>query len=257
MTWTEDDLTHDAFLGGRLHLWQPRTGYRAGIDPVLLAAAVPARAGQTALDLGCGAGAAALCLAARVPGVQIAGVERQADYADLARRNAEDGGFDCTIVQADLTELPADLRQRQFDHVFANPPYFDPAQSRPAQDAGREAGRAGDTPLATWVQTAARRLAPSGMLHMIQRAARLPELLAACENRLGSMELLPLAPRQNRAAHLVILRARKGGRAPFTLHAPCLLHIGEKHERDADSYTPEISAVLRNGAALPWPLRGR
>ncbi|PJN94536.1 hypothetical protein CNY89_13930 [Amaricoccus sp. HAR-UPW-R2A-40] len=32
----EEALTRDAFLGGRLRLWQPRVGYRAAIDPILL-----------------------------------------------------------------------------------------------------------------------------------------------------------------------------------------------------------------------------
>ncbi|WP_348656358.1 methyltransferase, partial [uncultured Sulfitobacter sp.] len=72
-----DALTRDAFLGGKLHLWQPRKGYRAGVDPVLLAATVPAQAGQRVLELGCGVGAVSLCLGARVPGLQLTGVEIQ------------------------------------------------------------------------------------------------------------------------------------------------------------------------------------
>jgi tRNA1Val (adenine37-N6)-methyltransferase len=57
------DLSDDKFLMGRLRLLQPLRGYRAATDPVLLAAACPATPGQSVLDLGCGAGAAALCLA--------------------------------------------------------------------------------------------------------------------------------------------------------------------------------------------------
>ena len=83
-----EDLTDDAFLSGRLQLLQPRKGYRAATDPVLLAACVPAKAGQSVLDLGCGAGTASLCLAIRVPGLRHAGLELQPDYADLARQNA-------------------------------------------------------------------------------------------------------------------------------------------------------------------------
>ena len=63
------ELTRDAFLGGRLHLWQPVNGYRAGVDPVLLAASVNARAGQAVLELGCGGGTAMLCLGKRVSGL--------------------------------------------------------------------------------------------------------------------------------------------------------------------------------------------
>jgi len=124
----EDDLTCDAFLGGKLHLWQPRRGrgYRAGVDPVLLAASIEATAGQSVLELGCGVGAAVLCLGARVPGLTLTGCELQPAYAELARRN---GGAALEVVEADLTDMPLHLRQRQFDHVLANPPYFDRAAS--------------------------------------------------------------------------------------------------------------------------------
>ena len=55
-----------------------------------VAASVPARAGQSVLDLGCGVGAVALCLGARVPGLTLTGVERQPDYAALAQRIKQD-----------------------------------------------------------------------------------------------------------------------------------------------------------------------
>ena len=250
---SEDELSRDAFLGGRVFLRQPRRGYRAGVDPVLLAAAVPARAGQSVLDLGCGAGAAILALGARVPGLALAGVERQTEYTALAARNAAENGLELAAHCADLAELPPELRQRQFDHVIANPPYFPAGAHVGAADPGRRAALGEETPLADWVAVAARRLAPRGYLHVIQRAARLPELLAGCDGLLGSVEVLPLAARTGRAPELVILRARKDGRAAFRLHAPLILHEGARHARDGDSYRPEIAAVLRAGAALPWP----
>ena len=89
----EDALTADRFLDGRLTILQPKDGYRAAMDPVLLAAAIPAKAGERALELGCGAGVASLCLARRVPGLHVTGLEVQAAYADLARRNAEANGI--------------------------------------------------------------------------------------------------------------------------------------------------------------------
>ncbi len=92
-----------------------------------------------------------------------------------------------------------------------------------------------------------------GYFHVIQRVARLPELLAACaQARLDSVELLPLSARAGREPELAILRARKGGRAAFRLHWPLVLHQGA-HCTGREDYRPDIAAVLRDGAALPWP----
>ncbi|WP_406648404.1 methyltransferase [Aliisedimentitalea scapharcae] len=248
-----DDLTCDRFLGGKIQLLQPRRGYRAGVDPVLLAAAIPARSGQRVLELGCGAGQGLLCLAARVGGIVLAGVELQSAYADLARRNGVENGVSLEIVTADLSGLPDEIRQQQFHHVMANPPYYRKGAHSSATDAGRATALGEETALEAWIETAARRLLPKGYLHMIQRADRLPDMLAGCDGRLGSIEVLPLAARIGRAPDLIILRARKEGRAPFRLHAPVILHTGTHHDRDEDHYRPEIAAILRSGAALDWP----
>jgi len=250
-------LSCNDFLGGQVRLWQPKDGYRAGVDPVLLAASVPARSEQRVLELGCGAGQVLLCLGARVSGLQLTGVELQSKYAQLARRNSRENGVELEVVEGDLAGLPEDLRQRQFDHVLANPPYFPQGSHSPASDAGRATALSEQTPLALWIEVAAKRLAPQGFLHMIQRIDRLPEMLIACDGRLGSVEVLPLAARLGRAPELLILRARKGGRGAFRLHAPLILHQGARHEADGDSYRPCIADILRNGAAMEWPSVGK
>ena len=255
MAWVpmdDADLSRDAFLGGRLMIWQPRQGYRAGVDPVLLAASVPARAGQSVLELGCGVGVASLCLAARVSGLHLAGVEIQPGYADLARRNAAETGHPLQVETGDLTRMPDSLRQRQFDHVIANPPYFQRDRSMPAQDPGRETALGEGTALGLWVEVASRRVVDGGNVTFIQRTERLPELIGLMSARLGSVEVLPFAPRRGRAAQLVLIRGRKGGRAAFRLLDPILMHVGETHDGDRDDYTALVTSVLREGAALPF-----
>lgn len=248
----EAELSRDAFLGGRLRIWQPRRGYRAGVDPVLLAASVPARAGQSVLELGCGVGVASLCLATRVPGLALTGVELQPDYAGLARRNAAAADVEMDVVTADLTALPPELRQRRFDHVIANPPYFQREQSTPATDAGRETALGEGTALRHWIDVAARRVRDGGHVTVIQRAERLPELIALMRAQLGSVEVLPLTPRRGRPAQLVLIRGKKGGRAAFRLHDSVLMHEGAAHDGDRDSYTALVHDVLREAAALPF-----
>ena len=101
-----------------------------------------------------------------------------------------------------------------------------------------------------WVAAAARRCAPRGTVTFIHRAERLPELIAAFDSCLGSLELFPLIPRSGREAQLCLLRGRKEGRAAFRLHRGLVVHNGTAHEGDRADYTPEASAILRDAAPL-------
>lgn len=244
-------LTEDAFLGGRLILRQPKSGYRAGLDAVLLAAAVPAAAGQSALELGCGAGTAILCLGRRVPGLALTGIEREPDYAALAQANAAAAGIALTVIVGDIAAPHAALQWRRADHVLANPPYFARDRSLAARDAGREAGRGEDAPLQAWIDAAFRHLRPGGTLTLIQRTERLPDLMAALGARFGAVEALPLCARAGRAPETMILRARRDRRTPFRLLAPLVLHPGAAHAADGGAFRPEVEEVLRNVAPLP------
>lgn len=250
MTFAEADLTRDALLGGRLVLLQPRHGYRAATDPILLAAATAAEPGEAVLDLGCGAGAGLLALGLRVPGLILAGVELQPAYADLARRNAALNGVVAKIACADLARLPPELR-RPFDRVLMNPPFFDPAAPG-AADAGRDTAQREATPLADWIAAGLARLRPGGWLTLIHRAERVPDLLVALAGRAGAIALRPLAPRAGRPAGRVLLQARKGARGPFRLLAPLVLHAGPAHPGDHDHFTPQAQAILRQAAPLDW-----
>jgi len=136
--------------------------------------------------------------------------------------------------------------------VVANPPFYDRAHGATAQDAGREAGRGESVPLAKWISVASKRLAPKGQLHLIQKVERLPEILLACEGRLGSIDMLPIAAREGRMPDRMIVRARKKGRGPFRLFPTLVMHEGAKHMDDRPDYTSKVRNVLRNGAELPF-----
>ncbi|MEL7152082.1 MAG: methyltransferase [Pseudomonadota bacterium] len=246
------ETTDNAFLGGRLHILQPKAGYRAGADPVFLAAAVDAKPGQSVLDLGCGVGTAMLCLSARVPDLVLTGVDLQEEMVHLATENMARNGVEGAVSHASIVDLPADLKSRRFDHVMSNPPFFDRAKGSQAHQTGRELGRGETLGVSAWIDAALKRVLPGGQITLVGRVERLPEYIASIGPRAGGVKVLPLAPRRTRPAKLFLLRAISGSNAPFCLLPPFVLHQGDHHEKDGESYSAEAQAVLRNGAALPF-----
>ncbi len=237
------DTTDDHLLGGRVSYAQPARGFRSGIEPVLLAASVPARPGQRVLEGGSGAGAALLCLAARVPGLSGTGIDRDSALAGLARRNAAANG------QAGLEFIAADLTGPRglagFDHALANPPYHLAEGTLPT-DASRLGSKHGAASLlADWAMALGNGLRPRGTLTFIIAAAGVPACLAAFTSAgCAPAALLPLWPKRDQAAKLVLLRGIKRGRGALRVLPGLVLH-----EQDG-RFTAAAEAVLRDGGAL-------
>ena len=238
-----DDYTDDSLLGGTVRHAQPRHGFRSGIEPVLLAASIQARPGERVLEGGSGAGAALLCLAARVPGLRGTGVEQDPGLVALARRNAAANGRpELDFVAGDVATLSGLGR---FDHAFANPPYH-LAAGTPSPDASRQAAKRGGTLLLSeWAGALAGCLRPRGTLTFILAAASLPACLAAfAAAGCRPAALLPLWPKPERAAKLLLLRGVRGGGTPLRILPGLVLHGQD------GGFTPAAEAILRDGQAL-------
>ena len=239
--------SEDTLLGGRVKLRQPRQGYRAAIDPVLLAAAVPASAVDSVLDIGCGVGAAALCLATRVAGCRVTGIEAQRELVRLAGDNVmlNDLFGRVVLMVGDLLRPPPRLAPSGFTHVMANPPYLDAAGSTASPDAGKAAATVeGEADIGAWVQFALAMVRPKGSITFIHRADRMEQLLAQLSGRAGEIVVFPLWAGQDKPAKRIVVRARKGVSTPTRLMPGLVLH-------EADGrYTPAADAVLRGGSGL-------
>ena len=240
-------VTEDAFLGGRLRLHQPADGYRAAIDPVLLAAAIPALSGEAVADLGCGVATAGLCLLTRVPGIRVTGLEVQPWLVELAEKNADlnscDGLF--RVIAGDVAAPPTALTAESFDHVMLNPPYLEAGTTRvSAHEQRRIATVEGPAGLDPWLNCAIALLRPRGSLTVIHRAERLQTILTLLSENCGDVAVFPLWPRHGEGAKRILVQALKGSGGPLRMLPGLVLH-------DADGcFTPEAQVVLRDASGL-------
>jgi len=243
--------TEDAVLGGRLRLRQPRKGHRVGHDAILLAAACAVRAGEHAVDLGAGVGAAGLALARRVAGVTVTLVEIDPMLAQFATENAALNGLADRVraVCLDATApaaafAAAGLASGTVGHVLMNPPFNAPHNPSPDRRRRLAHHAPHDDTLTAWLRTAARLLRPTGAVTLIWRADGLDSVLGALAG-FGGTAVLPIHGRPEAPAIRVLVRAAKTSRAPLVL-LPGLCLADE-----AGAPSAPAEAVLRDGAALP------
>lgn len=248
MTATEqvpDDAVDTALLNGRVRLWQPADGYRAGMDAALLAAAVPARSGQRVFEAGCGAGAVMLSLDARRPDVSFTGLERDPAMAVLARLNAARNGAEAQVIGGDVADGFRTLGLERFDWAISNPPFFDdPNALRPPAPGKRGAWMADDG-LQAWTNILLAAPRDGGGIAMIHRADRLADILSLLGAKAGSFSVTGVHPYDDQPAKRVIVRAIRGGKAPLKLTPPLILH-----DRTGAKHTPRAEAILRGEADL-------
>jgi tRNA1(Val) A37 N6-methylase TrmN6 len=247
--------TVDAFHRGRFHLVQPvGRGHRAGMDAMLLASLVVDDRAVRVADLGAGAGAAGLAVAARLPAAAVVLVERSADMAAFARKSLalpQNAGFAnrAEVIEADVTltgkaRVAAGLSDDSFHHVIMNPPFNEPGDRKTPDALKAEAHAMTENLFESWIRTAGAIMIPGGQLSLIARPQSMAEIIAACGKRFGGIEITAIHPRQGENATRILVTAIKGSRARLQMRAPLLMH-DNPHSHAFASFVDD----LNNGRA--------
>ena len=152
-----------------------RSTLKIGTDAVLLAALTSVDSAQSVLDIGCGCGVIAFCLAQKLAENQIVptivGIDVDADSIAEARENAErfpllpNSSFH--FEQTSLQDLANQDNAPHFDLIVSNPPYFH-GDLKP-QDKSKLRSKHGDGQLSfsELVEGVDKLLAPDGRFSLI------------------------------------------------------------------------------------------
>lgn len=243
------NTTIDTLLNGKILLEQPQEGYRVAIDPIFLAASIPAQGGETILDVGTGAGAALLCLAYRARDVRVIGLEMQQDLGRLATKNVRANHMHdrCEIIIGNLLKLPPRLAAGSFHHIMANPPYFEETKTTHSKiENKRLANIESEATLADWVNFSYLMVRPKGSVTFIYPADRMDALISLMHQKFGEIVIYPLWPMQGKEAKRVIVRGRKNIQGPTRLSQGLVLHeLNGKITQDVDD-------ILRQGMLVDF-----
>lgn len=242
-----NETTIDAFYDGMIKVVQPKKGFRAGTDSVLLASALDAGTKGHALEIGCGSGGALFPAAWRCPYLKFTGLEKDPEAVERAMAGLElnDMADRVELVEGDAGELPK-AWQNLFDLVFANPPFFQEARTIDPGE-GKQAAYLESLPLKDWLNAMLFALRPKGVFLMIHRASELARILSVLEKQAGEIAVLPVRSFAGADAKRVIIRARKGLRpGPMRLLAGLALY-DEKGER-----SELITQIARDGIGVTW-----
>jgi tRNA1(Val) A37 N6-methylase TrmN6 len=239
--------TTDTLLDGHVTLEQPKEGYRVAIDPIFLAAAVPAAPNESVLDVGAGVGAAMLCLAERVKGVQILGLEMQRELASLASKNIRLNHHQdrLEVVNGNLLRFPPRMAAGSYHHVMVNPPYYEARKTTVSPLLSKAlANTHSEATLADWINFCHLMVRPKGTVTIIHRADYLDTLLALLNGKLGNIIIFPLWPALAKDAKRVIIQGRKNTSGPTRLSQGLVIH-DQDHR-----LTSEADAILRHRHGL-------
>ena len=250
-----DDLQYRGYS-----IIQKKTGFRFGLDAVLLADFADVKKGSQVIDLGTGTGIVSILIAAKRDIKRIVGLEIQTEIADMAKRSAIMNSFmdKLEIVCGDIKYSSDLFGNSSFDEVVTNPPYFSAGKGLICENESITCSRHEILcDLEDVIRESSKLLRPGGSISMVHRPFRLPDIISLMRKwRIEPKLMRMVQPKANKPANLVLIKGYKDGKPELKM-LPTLLvfnedgtytkEIDEIYNRDTIWYefSSEISEILR------------
>lgn len=238
----EDRLTFEDLGRKGFKMYQLKSGFRFGTDTVLLAwftaSFVKAQSTVRMLELGANCGAATLLAYARKDNVLIDSLEIDDDAFEVLRKNISINELEGKVeaYKGDVRDLPSAVKQKQYDVVFMNPPFFKETTGPSSSVVGRCElnGRLED-----FIRAGASRLIPSsGIMTVVMTASRSDEVMKyMIDCGIKPIRFMPVHPSIEKKAELVLIAGKKtNADTQLEIMAPLILN---DKERMKDIYDKE------------------
>jgi tRNA1(Val) A37 N6-methylase TrmN6 len=234
------DLTKNNILDGNLSLYQPKFGFRIGIDSILLASSVNNY--SKCIEFGTGAGIILVYLSKKFPDSKILGIEKNSELVNLAKKNLKENKINkscAEVIQNDLYDnLFLKTNNNKYDRVIMNPPYFSPNKVLLSNNISKVSARY-EHDINKWFIAAYKKLKPRGYLNFIFRTESLDLILSSLYPQWGEIKIYPLWPKINIKSKLMIVQAKKNVKSGVQILPGLVLHNND------GSYTKACNNILR------------
>lgn len=230
-----------------LRIIQKETGFRFGIDAVLLSDFVKIKRGERAVEFGTGTGIVSILLTAKTECAHIDAFEIQRDMADMASRSVTLNGLTSkiTIIADTLCAAQDYVQAGEVDVVFSNPPYMarGAAIANPSADKAIARHEISCT-LEDVVVQAQQLLRPGGRFYLVHRPHRLPDIMALCRTQgLEPKRLRTVHPQLGAPPNILLLQCVKGGGPELVWEPPLAVYAAD------GGYSKEVYAIY-DGAGV-------
>ncbi len=173
----EKDYTLDYIANTDTYVYQRKDMFRINTDTSLLALFMKIKANEKVLDVGTNNGAL-LLHASKSNASLLYGIDIQEEACAMANYNME--AFHIENAKIECVDFK-DLKERNFDVIISNPPYFKCEQHRNEEPTMRNIARHEMyLCLETLIARVATCLQSNGRFYMVHRADRLVDIMALC-----------------------------------------------------------------------------
>jgi len=229
------------FLEGSIIVYQPKKGFRFGIDSILLAHFLNLKPQDLVLEVGAGSGIISLIALKRFPKAKIFALELESIFIECLKRNILENKLQekLFIIKGDIkTSL---FKSGIFDVIFSNPPYFKSRSGRKSPyEIENIARRDIEFELDEFLKKVSSLLKNKGKFYLVFTALRLAELIYLLKKNKLEPKLLRLVySYPGSEAKLVLLLAVKNAKEEIRIFSPLYIYDSPK-----GNYTEEVKNML-------------
>ena len=233
------NLTKNDILNGNVSLYQPKKGFRIGVDSILLASSVDKY--SNCIEFGTGSGIILVYLSKKFPNSKILGIEKNIDLVNLAKRNLKENEIEKRSAEVSQNDIHDSIflkkNNNEYDRVIMNPPYFSSNKVILSKNISKISSRY-ENDINSWFLAAYKKLKNRGCLNFIFRTESLDLILSILYPKWGDIKILPLWPKKNTKSKLMIVQAKKNVKSGVQILPGLILHNND------GSYTKACNNIL-------------